>query len=346
LSRNQNPARAGELFEGKVHESFFLNEYGRIESLRAARYDTGFSVVLVNIGSTAGARGGRGGRDGKGRGKRPGGQARDELAAKLSPVVVESLRSCDVVGLTEEGSIAAILPETDYFGALATIKKLRRAAARLPAAHRDAEVSFSHATYLKDGHAFEELLGAAENRAADIQGSLRTTLALDSRLFWEILAALFASDSGGPKNCSFDTGGAVKLPPAFLDRVSEQVVREITRAPHKKGILYLCPRPGAPTGPMARLLESAARTKTKVFVVGSGREGLDWVKEASTVPLDDPRLDDLFFAFHLGSDSAYAFMGRELWGETYSCFHSADDYLVEGLITKLQEEYQLQEQLG
>ncbi|MFQ5465072.1 MAG: hypothetical protein ACE5EI_04010 [Thermodesulfobacteriota bacterium] len=345
MIRNQNPAQAGELFAGKVHDSFFLNEYGRIESLRAARYDTGFSVVLVTIETADRAKRG-GGKGGKTRKKRAGGPARGELITEVSSVVTESLRSCDVVGLTEEGSVAAILPETDYFGALATIKKLRKAVGQLPAVHRDIEAAFSQATYLRDGHAFEELLGVAEERAFELRDSLRTTLDLDSRLFWEVLAALFASDSGGPKNSSFDTGGAVKLPPAFLDRVSEQVVREITRAPHKKGILYLCPRPGAPTGPMARLLESAARTKTKVFVVGSGRERLDWVKDASTVPLDDPRLDDLFFAFHLGSEAAYAFMGRELWGETYSCFHSADDYLVEGLITKLQEEYQLQEQLG
>jgi len=62
--------------------------------------------------------------------------------------------------------------------------------------------------------------------------------------------------------------------------------------------------------------------------------------------LDDPRLKETFFTFLMTEETSYALICKENWGSTFSCFHSSDPVLVEGLITKFQNEYSLKEQLG
>lgn len=320
-----------KLFPDRFYDSYFLTEYGRLESLRAARYSLNFSVVLIRIESTgAGTE-----------------NAYSEFMKKFASMLIESVRNCDVVGLDDEGRIVAILPATDYFGSLATVRKLNRATGPLVRKAGPLKVTFSSATYPMDGHGYGELIGAAENQARDKAASLREALSIDEKLFWEIVADLFNKNPKTPVSSTFDVGEGHPMPVSLIDRLNEQLVREVTRTPRKKGILYVAPRTESTHNMVTRLLATMGTTATKVFVIGSSEdEGLRAVKNATAVSLDDPRLSETFFTIYLGSDTGYALISRENWGGTFSCFHTSDAYLIEGLITKFQNEYSLQEQLG
>jgi hypothetical protein len=150
----------------------------------------------------------------------------------------------------------------------------------------------------------------------------------------------------GISNATFDAGAGHRLPGFFIDQVNEMIVREIQRNPRRKGILYFSARKISPELPIVRALGETGITATKVFLAGKHEGNLVGFKNATPVYLDDPRLADTFFTFYLSEDSGYALILRENWGETYSCFHTSDPYLVEGLIYKFQTEYSLQEQLG
>jgi hypothetical protein len=63
------------------------------------------------------------------------------------------------------------------------------------------------------------------------------------------------------------------------------------------------------------------------------------------IPLNDERFSTVAFTFFINEDSAYAIVSKEGWSGTWSSFHTSDPVFVEGLITKLQRDYALQEQL-
>ncbi len=94
-----------------------------------------------------------------------------------------------------------------------------------------------------------------------------------------------------------------------------------------------------------KTLNSLGKTSTKVFIIGDGDAEAQKLKNATPITINDQRLEDVFFTFFLNEDSAYAMIARECWGETQSCFHSSDHYLVDGIITKMQKDYSLQEQI-
>lgn len=305
----------------KLYGASFMNEYGRLESRRAARFGTVFSVIVM---STEG-----------------GGDIPKAVAAR----VLESVRSSDVAGVLAKGRMVVLLPETDYFGSISATRKLAGSLAQLTGGGGKGPI-FSQATFGKDAKSFDDLIGAALDKVQERKKSLRAALDLDHRLFWEIIGDIFSKNCDGIRNATFDAGTGHELPAFFIDQVNEMIIKEIERNPQRKGILYFSTRKISGELPIIRAIGEAGVTATRIFLAGKYGSDLHGFKNATPVYLDDPRLKETFFTFFLNEDSAYALVLRESWGETYSCFHTSDPYLVEGLIYKFQTEYSLQEQLG
>jgi hypothetical protein len=325
----KNKVQAGP----KLYGASFIKEYGRLESRRSARFGTVFSVIVMSI---------------EGDGDIP-----KEVAAR----VLESVRSSDVAGVLAKGRMAILLPETDYFGSISAIRKLVRSLAPLtgggghsvpggPSRPGGKPPLFSQATFGKDAKGFDGLIGAALDKMQEQERSLRAALDIDNKLFWEIIGDIFSGSCDGIRNATFDAGTGHELPAFFIDRVNEMIIKEIQRNPQRKGILYFSTRKISGELPIIRAIGEAGVTATRIFLAGKYDSDLPGFKNATPVYLDDPRLKETFFTFFLSEDSAYALVLRENWGETYSCFHTSDPYLVEGLIYKFQTEYSLQEQLG
>ncbi|MBI5236114.1 MAG: hypothetical protein HY886_07695 [Deltaproteobacteria bacterium] len=322
----------GKAAAGRFYDTFFVNEYGKLESLRAGRYHSSFSVVLMNV-------------DG---GSKPlADEDVQEFLKRLSPMVLDSMRSCDVVGMIDERQVAAILPETDYFGSLISIRKLSRAINNYLVNEPPPvkKLIFSQATFPKDGKGYGALLSTAAKRMSEKKESLWEKKGFATKLFWEIIGELTGSSYKGFDNSSFDAGGGYPLQESFIDQINELIIREIVAAPHKRGIAYFSSRGQTTAFPMMSMLGHIGTLSTKVFVVGQGDDSFRDIKNATPIFIDDPRLKEVFFSFYLTEDSGYCLVCKENWGSTYSCFHSSDHYLVDGLINKFQVEYSLQEQL-
>lgn len=315
---------------GRFYDAYFINEYGKIEALRSMRYNACFSVVLITI-------------DGPGGGGESEGALSETLKA-LANMVTESVRNCDVAGMAGDRELAVILPETDYFGSLIAVRKLTRAAGQIARKGRLSAV-ITQATFPRDGKSFEELLGAAASRARERKESVWERDGLKDRLFWEIIGELSGRPYSGFDNSSFEAGSGQDLTEFFIDGINELVLSEAMRAPQKRGVLYYASK-SISSLPVLKALSSAGSLATRVFLVGEPDGGLAEVKGATPIPLDDPRLKEFLFTFFLNEDSGYALLCKESWGATFSCFHTADPVLVEGLITKFQGEYSLQENFG
>ncbi|MBI5587171.1 MAG: hypothetical protein HY889_02255 [Deltaproteobacteria bacterium] len=327
-----NSVFTGKIFPSRFYDSYFVNEYGKLESLRASRYNTCFSIILISV-----ERAGKGTPHDDDRG--------EGFLRKLASTVADSVRNCDIVGLADDSQILIILPETDYFGSLTAVRKLTRAVDAIGAGAPLSAI-VTQATFPKDGRGFGELVGTASKRVALKRESLWEKLGLKDILFWEIMGRLTATAHSGFNNSCFEAGGDRELTEFFIDQLDELIVKEISRGPQKRGVLYFSSKKISQRLPLVKNLNACGAFSTKVFLVGEPEDNVWEIRTATPLLLDDPRLKETFFTFYLNEGSGYALICKENWGATYSCFHTADPYLVEGLITKFQTEYSLQEQLG
>lgn len=323
-----------KLFPNRFYDNFFISEYGKLEALRATRYNTNFSLIVVTI---------------DGFGEQELVEDRDglEFLKKAAVTVVDSIRNCDIAGLSDDRQVQIILPETDYFGSLIALRKLSKALNTLAMKEKSpVRLYFSQATFPKDGRGYGELLSTALKRAVEKRGSLWERHGFKGKLFWEIIGELSGKSYKGFENSSFEAGAGQDISEFFIDQINELIIKELIRTPQKRGILYFASKTIAASQPFLKSLASAPTMATKIFLVGEAERDVLDIKNATPIFLDDPRLRETFFTFFLNEDSGYAIICKESWGATYSCFHSSDKYLVEGLIAKFQSEYTLQEQLG
>jgi len=264
----------------------------------------------------------------------------------MSGSVLDSMRTCDVVGLIEDRQVVAILPETDYFGSLIAIRKLSKTVSSCIAKENmPYSAVLSQATFPKDGKGYGALLSTASKRMQDKKESIWEKREFKDKLFWEIIADITNTSITGFDNATYEAGGGNQLNENFIDQVNELILKEVMQSPYKRGILYIVSKKVNGSNPVVNSLSHVGSLSTKVFLVGQVEDNLRDIKNASPLFLDDPRLRESFFTFYLTEDSGYAMICKENWGSTFSCFHTADKYLVDGLIHKFQIEYVLQEQL-
>jgi hypothetical protein len=321
------------IFPGRLYDTFFINEYGKIESLRASRYNNSFSVILVGIEDLP-------------EGPDSRGEFPVDILKKAVSVLTDSVRTSDVIGMSDDRHLVVILPQTDYFGYLNVARKISKSLAAIGKDASGHSFVVSGASFPKDGKGFGELLSVALRRAITKKESIWEKEGFGTKLFWEIISDLSARSYGDLDNSSFDAGAGYEITGAFIDQINEFIIRDMTRAPRKRGILYLSARKISPEASFINSLNTAGKLAAKTFLVGEAEENLWDIKNATPIPIDDPRLKETSLTFYLGEDTGYALICKENWGGAYSCFHSSDPYLVEGLISKFQAEYSLQEQLG
>ncbi len=332
-----------ELSESRFYDSFFINEYGAIEVDRSQIHGAPFSVIIIHVESVDRER------------SEP---TKSELLSFLRELVSsvnEVVRNCDVTGILEDRRIVIILPNTDYFGSLITSKKLSTSLEPLTdESGPGASIILSHASFPKDANSFEDLVGMATRRISLRLESLWHTIELKDKLFWEILATLTGASKTMQDCATFDIGSDYGIDNNLIQRINEGIIQEISRTPEKKGILYIGVKEVTNELPIKKPLSYISKSATNIFLVGEGKDDnselstagpkID-IKNATVLNLNDPRIAGVYFTFFMNEDSAYALICKENWGDTHNCFHTSDPYLVEGLITKFQREYELQERL-
>ncbi len=321
-----------KLFESRFYDAFFVNEYGRLEAVRSERYGMPFSIIIMHVDSFNSAAGPLTKKD------------LLDFLKKLVNTVLKVVRNCDVTGMLEDKRIIVILPHTDYFGSLITIKKLKKGLEFLTTKGEPyASIIFAQATYPRDGKTYTEMVKVATSRIGDIKNSLWERLSLRDKLFWEIVATLTSGSHSEHEYVNFEMGEGMPLGEGFINRINQMILHEIRKNPKRRGILYMGIKSIAKDTPLRDTLNMLGKTATKIFLVGEKKEpGFD-IKNVTTIALNDSRLSEAYITLFMSEDSAYGLLCREGWQGVYSCFHTSDPYLVEGLITRFQRDYELQE---
>jgi diguanylate cyclase (GGDEF)-like protein len=319
----------------------YFTDYASKEIYKARRYGRIFSLLIFSLDQLPAVRARQG----------------PEEARKGTRAVIRALarivRDSDVIAKASEQEFYILLPETDFFGASMFVRRAMAAAREEPEV-RELEqrgslgLSCGGATFPKDGEDFDELVHRCRERADERRASLHRTLHLEPLSFWDQVEVLLGSPGspGLPADVRAEPSRRGKFSGALFADLQAEVARELARDPHARGLLYVGGPEVRASMPLATALEAAfggmsAELAARVYALGR-RADLETHPVITPVFLEgDERIARHEFLLWLSDSAAYALLQRPGHGVTWG-FHTSDTHVVDGLITKLQAEYDLQ----
>jgi diguanylate cyclase (GGDEF)-like protein len=333
--------------ETGTYSAAFLAEYFEKERYKAGRFRRPLSVVFLVVENFSFLME----------------QTRESIVVgaltSMIEAVRQALRDSDLVARETANRFCIVLPETDAFGALLAIRRLRKAVRekcriQFLGAEFSMQPFFMSATSPMDGRDFPDLLRIAEEKYARQQKSPLHRMRLADRPFWdafEILVGkrehyeLFRKGEDVPYFLRFrkDLGrnAHFSIPRESWLRILESMAQDVAVNPEDRGLVIAA----GPTPEIYKQIflsfEAETPPQRNVYVVGqSGSTRFD-AKNLMYVSAEDDFLKDREFVLYLKEGGAYALFctGR---GSEVEGFNTADEWLVEAMIEKVQEMYQLQ----
>jgi diguanylate cyclase (GGDEF)-like protein len=314
----------------------YFHQAGEKEVDIAHRYGRSMSAVVIQLDSYAAAKAAL--KEAQAR------QMLREFAAK----VLEVARETDVVAMLEEGLFGAIVPETDYYGSLMFMKRLRAALRGMVFSvdltrELRPRASMGSASYPRDGERLVTILRRARERLAQDRASVVRRLELGEHSFWSAFERLL--DLGTAREPPA-VGEWLTLATAEIDQVRDLFLEEVGRRDDTRGLVYVGVQRVDPGTFSGTGFPRLAGSRTSVFCLGTRGAGC-WNHPGITpVYLDDERIAASRFLICVTEYSYYTCLcapgGSGLW----RVFHSADPHLAQELVGKLQERYLLQQRVG
>jgi two-component system cell cycle response regulator len=285
-----------------------------------------------------------------------------QMSRKLAESISKVVRDSDILAKVSDHEYYVLLPETDALGARMFIRRSQEAFSTddfIGRMSRDYPVSITQgaATFPLEGKDFDELLGVCRERGERTRQSLYRRLKLQDKGFWDMVQLLIGrpEDYGCPlesagqmfRLCEDAEGGSAHgvFPRPILEGIGEEVARQAVDTPSRRAIMIdLGGVLGVEQRPVERVVSKAERAKA--FVIGrKGPGATESDHPALTrVFLEDEMMDRHHLLLVLSEHLAYAFLSSGKDDNELYAFNSHDHYLVENLIAKLQEHYNLQRQ--
>lgn len=343
------------------HISYFT-DYVAKEINKARRYQRTFSILYLKIENLHDLR-----NDFKE-------QALRETIQEIINAVFGVIRDADIISAAKDDEYYVLLPETDYFGSLMSIRRINKVLTGrtfVSDMEKSAalEINIRSVSFPKDGENLKDLLNAIKIRIEETKNSIYTRYKLGDMDFWKIFDSVVGKEGdyhpglldgktsitrhiepsipGAPMKFEDDNGieRHLLLTPQMTSQIREVIFGEIEMNQETRGILYLgCKDMGQLTNflRMHPMVESSA---TKVYLLGEKREK-GWDLPAVTpVFVDSDEIDKAQFLIFLSVNYAYAVFLKEGMDRLYYGIHTSDPIFVENMIAKLQENYHLQIQL-
>ena len=333
--------------ETGAYSAAFLADYFEKERYKAGRFRRPLSVVFLVVENFSFLME----------------QTRESIVVgtltSMIDAVRRAMRDSDLVAREEANRFCIVLPETDAFGALLAVRRLRKAVkekCRIQFLGTEffLQPFFMSATCPRDGRDFPDLLRVAEEKFARQQKSPLHRMRLADRPFWDAFEILvgkrehyellrkgedvpyflrFRKDLG--RNAHFS------VPRETWLRILEAVAQDVAVNPEDRGLVIAA----GPTPEIYKQIflsyKASIPPHRNVYVVGqSGASRFD-SKNLMYVATEDELLKDREFVLYMKEGSAYGFFcaarGSEVEG-----FNTADESLVEAMMEKAQEMYKLQ----
>jgi diguanylate cyclase (GGDEF)-like protein len=273
-----------------------------------------------------------------------------QLLREFAAKILEVARETDVVAMLEEGLFGIVVPETDYYGALMLIKRLR-AALRGSVFSIDLAREFTPAasmgaaSYPRDGEQLVTILRRARERLQQDRASAVRRLGLEKRSFWNAFAFLLGLEAAAERDPAL-AGDFISLGTAEVVQIRNLFLEEVARLGPVRGLVYI----GAQVVDSATFgfsgFSRLAGSKTSVFCLGSRGSGGWSHPEITPVYLADEQIAGNRFLLCITEHTYYTCLCSPAGPDRWRVFHCADPSLVQELVSKLQERYLLQQRIG
>jgi diguanylate cyclase (GGDEF)-like protein len=333
--------------ETGAYSAAFLADYFEKERYKAGRFHRPLSVVFLVVENFSFLME----------------QTRESIVVgaltSMVTTVRRAVRDSDLVAREEGNRFCIVLPETDSFGALLAVRRLRKAVkekCRIQFLGTEFYLQpfFMAATCPRDGRDFPDLLRVAEEKYARQQKGPLHRMRIADRPFWdafEILVGkrehydLFRKGEDVPYFLRFrkDLGRNANfaVPRETWLRILEAVAQDVAANPEERGLVIVA----GPTPEIYKQIflsfQPSVTPQRKVYVVGqSGNTRFD-SKNLMYVAAEDEQLKDREFVLYMKEGGAYGFFCTARESEVEG-FNTADESLVEAMVEKAQEMYQLQ----
>ncbi|XXF80323.1 response regulator [Myxococcaceae bacterium GXIMD 01537] len=315
----------------------YFTDYASKEIYKARRYGRVFSLLTFSIDNLPAVRMRLGVSDAK--------KAVRGIIRALSRII----RDSDVIAKASDQEFYLLLPETDFFGAMMFVRRAMAAVRDEPEAQEVEQklplaLVAGASSFPKDGEDFDELVHRCRRRMDERRASLQRRLMLDGLPFWDEVELLLGSSTSPklPVDERAEPSRRGKVADVLFDELQTEIARELMRDPSSRGLLYVGGPEIRTDLPIAAGLEGvSADFAPRVYLLGR-RMDLESHPALTPVFLEgDERVSRHEFLLWLSESAAYALIQRRGRGATWG-FHSSDTAVVDGLISKLQAEYDLQ----
>ncbi len=247
-------------------------------------------------------------------------------ARELVRQVEAALRGTDLLASDSQGTLFALLPQTDALGVGVLVRRIERATADWGAAHPGQSIRFAAATFPSDGSQLDALHRVLDQRREAARQSL--LVAHPELVRVPTVEAAF--------DRMLELGSVEPI--GVEAEVLRFVLEDVYRRPDDRGILFLSP--GSRWLPellevLDELQGHTTRTEIVMLADGGEREQSPAIHFVKKSPLDARRP----FAIYFGDGPAYAMVGQvNVVASRAPIFQSADRCLVEHLAFQLQRE--------
>jgi diguanylate cyclase (GGDEF)-like protein len=333
--------------ETRAYSAAFLADYFEKERYKAGRFRRPLSLVFLMIENYAFLME----------------QTRESLVAGALAGTVEAirkaLRDSDLIARIAPDRFCIVLPETDSFGSMLALRRLRKAVGDVGGIQfLGGEFSlhpfFLSATYPRDGKDFQELSRLAEDKYLRQQKSPLHRMRLMEKSFWNAFDVLVGKPEyyellrKGEEVPYFtrirrDLGrnGHFSLPRETYLRFIESIAQDVASGGEARGLVIAA-------GPRPEIFKqiflsfgSDATPGRNIYILGqSGSTRFD-AKNLMYMTADDDRLKEKEIVLYLKENGAYGLFATDRQDEVCG-FHTADEWLVEAMMEKVQEMYLLQ----
>ncbi|MBN1140872.1 MAG: response regulator [Deltaproteobacteria bacterium] len=340
-SLEQNVLRAPS---GEFYNMAFFRDHVSKEILKSRRYRRNLSILKLKIENYQDLMGNFSDKE------------VEETLRRMADAVNTTLREADIMAMDQPDEYFILLPETDFWGALLTQRRILRLLR--PSAGSPVQVGkictplvrVRAATFPSDGATFHQLSEVAEHRLRQIENSLPVRIGIEDVPFWtameHVLCAagrdkiMASMPEAGGESCFFPVTGET------IETTMRSFCLELVESKRARGFIYRGCDGFASVLEGFSLVEGIEKSATSVYLLGGNRRE-EWdYQRIIPLHISDPGFARFPFFFYLSEEFAYALIThRQDENGEWLGFHSSDFYFVENMILKLQEQYRLQEQM-
>ncbi|NJD62075.1 MAG: diguanylate cyclase [Deltaproteobacteria bacterium] len=333
--------------ETRAYSAAFLSDYFEKERYKAGRFRRPLSLIFVAIDNFAHLME----------------QTRESMVTGALVGMVEAirkaLRDSDLIARTGPDRFCIVLPETDYFGSVLALRRLRKAVSeimRIPFLGGEFALHpfFMSVTYPRDGMDFQALSQLAEEKYVRQRKSPLHRLRLMEKSFWDAFDVLvgkpehYAQLRRGEDVPSFgrirkDLGrnGHFSLPREIYLRLVESVAQDVASEGDARALVIAAgPRPEIFKQIFLSFGTEPSEGRSICILGQAGNTRFD-AKHLLYRSADDDRLKEREVVLYLKENGAYGLFS--IGPQEDACgFHTADEWLVESMMEKFQDTYLLQ----